>query len=1205
MTKNKGKQPAADAQGPQGGRSPGTALSYRLPETNSTPSGSVIAAASPAAPTAAPQLTAENVSPTSAFVTAGTLTHQSTAPEGRSTTVVPTIPPARGPRARGAPPVSLMGANLAVAPVRFTHAEVRQQLQQQGAVANNRAVNQQYYSLQQRAAEYASARRTGACNTAACRVATPAATPAPVVPVAAAPTSVVPAAVLTSVNAPGTTPMDVDHRCHSRPLRFLPIESLPSDLERVVVQTATVPPCPGRAAISHPIADGFVQLNTKLQGIEEFKALARSAPTTTEVFARTFTPAATPASSTPAAVTPVPSTPAEHGHLSWSLNDMQWARFFNDMGTPTPEEIALSSVYSVPGNNALINALSDIFEGSASSPVTPTALAGCCCSYGVGACPLTLTRIRLRVLSFLLSVLEVGLPASAEAGSDTRRRTIVTLGDATVVAIADETFPDRPGIVIDADGDDDESGLPQRGFFQLEARVFVFTRHSALTDDISTDGHFALLSTTGGYCQAILPESALEQYIVGQLSIDLDELMPASLVAHSPEWIDWLFAHLPRDWPGAPVLTSPGETDTLDITTALKDLDGTYTMSTFMHLGIHINFETAVDELFEPIHFYLEAIDADVVFLPWEGKFVRPGVGIVTQGSPSELRLYRYFRAVYPDLPAVPRVTDNWATQVASIPSFRTAAERPFPIPSRVERFTVPTESRRPRVLPDPSAFVHPRPRVRLSSMSSEVPTSDTTSRPRSSPSARFDAEAARTAAARAALARANAARAEIAEAAAREAASHRSAEHAALVRQEAERAAAAHSTSLRDAADTARRSRLAAREAEAAWAEEYHRRAATVAPSTAARVPAAHAASPTRPPIETLYRRSLAPPHGAHVPYVSPPGVVSPRTPQTPVSVAPRRTPPMPSGVVPFLVLATGGPNRNIDYRVAKDMRKHHAIPPLLQSDRDTDIPSLLNFRSHVFSCLTRLVLQPVDASTYEPLFWDTGSFFEHMLNASTFPTAKGSQFFMRIRGSLSSFTWTTFKAMYDQHFGLDSETTIDSAFRDYTWSPSATSPAAALTDLELPQLAPANDLARRLNMLSLTNLPGRSEFNALRAEVDSLRGRSSAVRTERPATPLSRPRRTYTAEEETMYGSAPPPVMRETSLPRQRSQSRERSGSCHLCDKPGHFVSNCPELAAAKQAVKDKYVNASAPSPANASDPSFIEFPPPTGKQTGTPPV
>ncbi|KAI9352272.1 hypothetical protein DFJ73DRAFT_759967 [Zopfochytrium polystomum] len=734
------------------------------------------------------------------------------------------------------------------------------------------------------------------------------------------------------------------------------------------------------------------------------------------------------------------------------------------------------------------------------------------------------------------------------------------------VAIADEAFPDRPvgnevvhqyGIVVDADGDDDESGLPQRGFFQLEARVFVFTRHSALTDDISTDGQFALLSTTGGYCQAILPESELKQYIVGQLSIDLDELMPASLVAHSPEWIDWLFAHLPCDWPGAPVLTSPGETDTLDITTALKDLDSTYTMSTFMHLGIHINFETAVDELFEPVHFYLEAIDADVVFLPWEGKLVRPGVGIVTQGLPSELCLYRYFRSVYPDLPALPRVTDNWATQVARIPSFRTAAERPFPIPSRVERFTVPTESRRPRVLPDPSAFVHPRPRVRLSSMSSEVPTSDATSRPRSSPSARFDTEAAQTAAARAALARATAAHAEIAEATAREAASHRSAECAALVHEEL----------------------------------QLPMQPASVAPSTAARVPAAHAASPTRPPIETLYRRSLAPPHGAHVPYVSPPGVVSPRTPQTPVSVAPRRTPPMPSGVgvppipdpmvhdetlepvSPFAGFGNGGPNRNIDYRVAKDMRKHHAIPPLLQLDRDTDIPSLLNFRSHVFSCLTRLVLQPVDASTYEPLFWDTSSFFEHMLNASTFPTAKGSQFFMQIRGSLSSFTWTTFKAMYDQHFGLDSETTIDSAFRDYTWSPSATSPATALTDLKLlnshqsephgqcgikkqlvesctnqalqeviqHNLIPtaagqfnyldhcvtANNLAWRLNMLSLTNLPGQSEFNALRAEVDSLCGRSSAVRTERPATPLSRPRRTYTVEEETMYGSTPPPVM------------------------------------------------------------------------------
>ncbi|KAI9361271.1 hypothetical protein DFJ73DRAFT_793372 [Zopfochytrium polystomum] len=445
-----------------------------------------------------------------------------------------------------------MGANLAVAPVRFTRAEVRQQLQQRGAVANNRAVNQQYYSLQQRAAEYA------------------------LVPVAAAPTSVVPAAVPTAVNAPGTTPMDVDHGA-------TPVAEI----------------SPNRV-----ITDGFTQLNTKLQGIEEFKALARQAPATTEVFARTFTPAPTPASLTPADLdTVMVGTPARPVNILAEvaqLNDMQWARFFNDMGTPTPEEIALSSVYSVPGNNALVNALSDIFEGSASSPVTPTALAAA----------------------------------------------------AAAAAAATVSVP-VPGIVIDADGDDDESGLPQRGFFQLKARVFVFTCRSALTDDISTDGHFALLSTTGGYCQAILPESELEQYIVGQLSIDLDELMPASLVAHSPEWIDWLFAHLPRDWPGAPVLTSPGETDTLDITTALKDLDGTYTMSTFMHLGIHINFETAVDELFEPIHFYLEAIDADVVFLPWEGKFIRPGVGIVTQGSPSELRLYRYFRAVYPDLPAL------------------------------------------------------------------------------------------------------------------------------------------------------------------------------------------------------------------------------------------------------------------------------------------------------------------------------------------------------------------------------------------------------------------------------------------------------------------------------------------------------------------------------------------------------------------------
>ncbi|KAI9354787.1 hypothetical protein DFJ73DRAFT_759195 [Zopfochytrium polystomum] len=243
----------------------------------------------------------------------------------------------------------------------------------------------------QRASARAAARRAGARNAAARRVATPT-TPAPVVPVTAALTSVVPAAVPTAVDAPGTTPMDVD-RDATPVAEISPNRVITGDVERVVVQTATVPPCPGLAAISRPIADGFVQLNTKLQGIEEFKALARSAPTTTEVFARTFTPAATPASSTPAAVTPVPSTPAEQDTVMVGtpaslpdrpvntlaevaqLNDMQWARFFNDMGTPTPEEIALSSVYSVPGNNALINALSDIFEGSASSPVTPTAAA--------------------------------------------------------------------------------------------------------------------------------------------------------------------------------------------------------------------------------------------------------------------------------------------------------------------------------------------------------------------------------------------------------------------------------------------------------------------------------------------------------------------------------------------------------------------------------------------------------------------------------------------------------------------------------------------------------------------------------------------------------------------------------------------------------------------------------------------------------------
>ncbi|KAI9325932.1 hypothetical protein DFJ73DRAFT_767221 [Zopfochytrium polystomum] len=268
-----------------------------------------------------------------------------------------------------------------------------------GAVANNHAVNQQYYSLQQRAAEYArvatemrvrrdlereeqrerarrasaraAARRAGARNAAARRVATPA-TPAPVVPVAAAPTSVVPAAVPTAVNAPGTTPMDVD-RDATPVAEISPNRVITGDLERVV--------------------DGFVQLNTKLQGIEEFKALARSCSCyNRSVCAHLYASPDASFLQTPAAAncrlrqliwTPVmvgtpaslPDRPVNTLAEVAQLNDMQWARFFNDMGTPTPEEIALSSVYSVPGNNALINALSDIFEGSASSPVTPTALA--------------------------------------------------------------------------------------------------------------------------------------------------------------------------------------------------------------------------------------------------------------------------------------------------------------------------------------------------------------------------------------------------------------------------------------------------------------------------------------------------------------------------------------------------------------------------------------------------------------------------------------------------------------------------------------------------------------------------------------------------------------------------------------------------------------------------------------------------------------
>ncbi|KAI9350591.1 hypothetical protein DFJ73DRAFT_776654 [Zopfochytrium polystomum] len=204
--------------------------------------------------------------------------------------------------------------------------------------------------------------------------------------VAAAPTSVIPAAVPTAVNAPSTTLMDVDH--NATPVAEIsPNRVITGDLERIV-------------------------LNTKLQGIEEFKALARPAPATTEVFARTFTPALTPASLIPAAATP--STPVELDTVMVDtpaslpdrpvntlpevaqLNDMQWARFFNDMGTPTPEEIALSSVYSVPGNNALINAFSDIFEGSASSPVTPTALAAAAAAAAVATVHPLLPVLTLR-----------------------------------------------------------------------------------------------------------------------------------------------------------------------------------------------------------------------------------------------------------------------------------------------------------------------------------------------------------------------------------------------------------------------------------------------------------------------------------------------------------------------------------------------------------------------------------------------------------------------------------------------------------------------------------------------------------------------------------------------------------------------------------------------------------------------------------------
>ncbi|KAI9326503.1 hypothetical protein DFJ73DRAFT_766782 [Zopfochytrium polystomum] len=299
MTKSKGKQHAAVTEVPHKGSSSGIIHSYRLPETNSTPLGSVITSATPVAPTvqstspaaacssAAPKLSPGNASPTSAFATAGALM-------------------------------------------------LWQQLQQRGAVANNHAVNQQYYSLQQCAAEYACvatemrvrhnlereeqrkrAQRASACalNTAACQVTTPAASPAPVMPVAAAPTSVIPAAVPTAVNAPGTTSMDVDH--NATPVAEIsPDRVIAGDLERVVVQTATVSSCPGLAAMSCPIAGGFIQLNAKLQGIEESQLL--------------------------------------------------------------PDLLLLQQkclLYSLPGNNVLINEFSNIFEGSASSPVTPTALA--------------------------------------------------------------------------------------------------------------------------------------------------------------------------------------------------------------------------------------------------------------------------------------------------------------------------------------------------------------------------------------------------------------------------------------------------------------------------------------------------------------------------------------------------------------------------------------------------------------------------------------------------------------------------------------------------------------------------------------------------------------------------------------------------------------------------------------------------------------
>ncbi|KAI9347402.1 hypothetical protein DFJ73DRAFT_761079 [Zopfochytrium polystomum] len=142
MTNNKGKQPAEPPY-------------HRLPEA----SGGSLSSVAPTPATATRQLV-----------------HTSTAPPTGPWKHITHLrfcnswnPDASVNRSRGAQqyncavspaslqcsPHSLYGANLTFTPVRFTHAKVHQQLQQQGVIANNCAVNQQYYSLQQRAAEYA------------------------------------------------------------------------------------------------------------------------------------------------------------------------------------------------------------------------------------------------------------------------------------------------------------------------------------------------------------------------------------------------------------------------------------------------------------------------------------------------------------------------------------------------------------------------------------------------------------------------------------------------------------------------------------------------------------------------------------------------------------------------------------------------------------------------------------------------------------------------------------------------------------------------------------------------------------------------------------------------------------------------------------------------------------------------------------------